>query len=217
MIRQRRACCRVRGEVHGSFENPYFELRPDVWCAFAAADVDVLIRQVSTYEWGQDPSALRQLEAEALRAAGTPNAAPMEKRLVAALGSAQTQAARDAYCRDLSVLGTSVSVPALAPMLLKADTAEMAVMRWRRIPGQAATDALRKALPQAPASAKTGYCELAWPSPRRCFCRGIRPLLTASDPRLVEASATALAHIGTPDARQALMSATELRLSRMHC
>ncbi len=175
--------------------------------ALAAADVDALIRQVSTYDWGQDPSALRQLEAEAFHAAGTPNAAPLEKRLVAALSSAQTPAARDAYCRDLSVLGTSVSVPALAPMLLKADTAEMARYALERIPGQAATDALRKALPQAPASAKTGIVNSLGRRRDAASVPGIRPLLTASDPRLVEASATALAHIGTPDARQALMSA----------
>lgn len=176
--------------------------------AFAALDVDALIRQVSTYDWGQDPSALRQLEAESLRVAGTPNSAPLEKRLVAALSSAQTQAARDAYCRDLSVLGTSASVPALAPMLLKADTAEMARYALERIPGQAATDALRKALPQAPPSAKTGIVNSLGRRRDAASVPAIKPLLTASDPRLVEASATALSHIGTPDARHALISST---------
>lgn len=175
--------------------------------AVNAADVDALIRQVSSYEWGQDPSAVRQLEAETLHSAGTHAASTLEKRLDAALGKAQTQAARDAYCRDLSVIGTAASVPALAPMLLRAETAEMARYALERIPDKAAVEALRRALPQAPPSAKAGIVNSLGLRRDAASARAIKALLSSSDPRIAQASAAALAHIATSEAREALMAA----------
>ena len=176
--------------------------------AFAAADTDLLIRQVSVYEWGKDPSAVRQLDAEVLSSAGTAQAAPLEQRIAAALAGAKTLAARDAYCRYLSVIGTSGSVPALAPLLLNADTVEMARYALERIPGDAASDALRQALPQAPARAKPGIVVSLGRRRDVASVKLIRGLLASPDARLAQASATALAHIATPEARQALLTAT---------
>ncbi|MDZ4798466.1 MAG: HEAT repeat domain-containing protein [Bryobacteraceae bacterium] len=174
----------------------------------SAADAGTWIQQVAGYDFGGDPTALRALEAETLRATGQPaQARDLEKRLIAALPSARNNAARDSFCRNLAIVGSSASVPALAALLNRADTLEMARYALERIPGPEATGALRKALPQTGGAGKAG---LAVSLGRRRDAASVpllRPLLASSDRPLTEAAATALAHIGTPAAREALLSA----------
>jgi HEAT repeat protein len=158
------------------------------------ADPETLVRQVAAYDFGKDPAAVRELEALVLRSGPA-----MEKLLLSGMASAQTLAAKDAFCRDLAIAGTDAAVPKLAAMLLDPDTAEMARYAMERIPGARAAAALRDALARIVVS--LGRRKDAASAP------AIKTLLASKDIRLAEAAAAALGNIGTPKARAALLAA----------
>ena len=66
--------------------------------------------------------------------------------LIAGLASARTLAAKDAFCRDLALLGGDAAVPSLGALLAAPETAEMARYALERIPGERSAAALRQAL-----------------------------------------------------------------------
>ena len=111
-------------------------------CAVAlyGADQEALVRQVAAYEFGKDPTAVRELEKLTLR-----SGAAIEKLLLSGLASARTLAAKDAFCRDLAIAGGDAAVAKLAVMLLDPDTAEMARYALERIPNASAASRLRDA------------------------------------------------------------------------
>lgn len=161
-----------------------------------AADLGTLIPRVAEYDFGKDPEAVRQLEATVLNSAGTKIAPDLEKQILAGLASAKTLAAKDAFCRNLSVIGSAASVPALAPLLLKPETVEMARFALERIPGDAASAALRKALPQVPARAQAGIVGSLGRRKDSAAVAAIVPLLASPDAALHAAATGSLADIG---------------------
>ena len=121
-----------------------------------AAETESLVRRVALYEFGSDPAAVRELAAVTLHTAGGNDAAALEKLLIAGLGTAKTLAAKDAFCRDLAMVGGDAAVPKLAAMLLAPDTAEMARYALERIPGARVDAALRDALKRTSPPVQTG-------------------------------------------------------------
>lgn len=172
-----------------------------------AEDLTKTLQQVATYEYGKEPAGVRTLEAAVTGASGTPEAAAMEKQVITALARASTLAGKDAMCRALAVVGTSASVPSLAPMLTDPSTAEMARYALERIPGTAATEALRAALPKSPAPSKPGLVVSLGRRKDQASVSAIKPLLSSPDPALAGAAASALAQIGNSEAQDALRKA----------
>src|SRR5262245_43499158 len=105
------------------------------------ADPKALVLQVAAYDYGKDPSAVRELEALVLH-----SGASLEELLLTGLSSSRTLAAKDIFCRLLAVAGADRAVTALAPMLLQPDTAEMARYALEQIPGDLSLRALHDAL-----------------------------------------------------------------------
>ncbi len=173
-----------------------------VTAALYATDPEALVRQVATYDFGKDPSAVRELEALALRSGPA-----IEKLLLSGLASARTLAAKDAFCRGLAVAGSGAAAPALAAMLAKLDTAEMARYALERIPGAQAAARLRDALSRTSPPVRTGIVVSLGRRKDAASVPAIRLLLDAKDRQLAEAAAAALGHIGTPEAREALLAA----------
>ena len=112
--------------------------------ALFGADPATLVRQVAVYDFGKDPAAVRELEALVLQSAGGKDARAIEKLLVAGLTSGTTLAAKDAFCRDLALIGGDAAVAPLGAMLVAPETAEMARYAVERIPGQRSAAALRE-------------------------------------------------------------------------
>jgi HEAT repeat protein len=172
-----------------------------------AADPEALVRQVAAYDFGADPAALRELETLAYHSAGTSEAARIERLLIAGLDSARSLAAKDALCRDLAILGGDAAVGKLGSMLLDPNMAEMARYALERIPGERSAAALRAALPRTSPPVQTGIVVSLGRRKDAASVTALKRLLASKDARLLEATAAALGSIGTPEARNVLMSA----------
>jgi len=189
--------------------------------------LDQAFEALKTYDWGTDPKVLQPID-DAIVATHTDAAArkALEDRLIAALGTAPSRAAKDAICRALRTVGTAAAVPALAALLPNAELSHMARYALERIPDPAAGAALRVALPGVSGQLKIGIIGSlgvrgadgeavpagGWFSfLRRPDRSGTVPvlgaLLTDTDAAVARAAACALGDIGTPAAGQALMAA----------
>ena len=180
------------------------------WAAcglLCGADPISLIQKVEGYEFGADPSAVRELEALAFRTAETRDAAPLEKLLLSGLQSTRTLAAKDALCRDLAMIGSDAAAPQLATMLLDPPTAEMARYALERIGSAQAKAVLRGALARTSPPVVTGIVISLGRLRDKAAVEAIRPLLEAKDGPTAAAAAEALGNIGNAAARDALLTA----------
>ncbi len=182
-----------------------------LFCAACAvlsgAEPKVLIQQLAGYEFGSDPSVVRELENLAFHAFGSQAAPVLEKLLLEGLPSARTAAAKDALLRDLAIVGGETAIPQLAGMLNQPDTVEMARYAIERIGGPQATAALRAALPRASAAARPGIVISLGRLRDEGAVIAIQPLLGSKDVPTASAAANALANIGSASARDALLAA----------
>ncbi len=113
----------------------------------APANLEQVLSQVATYDWGQSREPLTQWTALEQAAYKDPAALKaLEKKLSAILKTKAPLAARQFVCQRLSIIGTAASVPVLADMLKDAQTADMARYALARIPGPEVDGALLKAL-----------------------------------------------------------------------
>jgi HEAT repeat protein len=130
------------------------------------------------------------------------NPAEIEPRMGALLASNVPPPAKDFICRELSVYGTSVSVPFLAPLLLDKELSHLSRFALERIGGAQASTALRNALPSAPANLKLGIIN----SLGNMRDQKAAPLLAAllKEGASARAARLALAKIGGPEATRAL-------------
>jgi HEAT repeat protein len=119
--------------------------------AQTAADMEVVLAKISTYQYGADPAPLVQLDETVGRLSGSADKRRMaEGLLLKFVQSNATPAGKESAFRQLSLVGSTASVPVLAPLLIKVDTAELARYALAAIPGSEADDALRQALGRAP-------------------------------------------------------------------
>ena len=171
------------------------------------ADPEQLVRRVAVYDFGSDPSAVRELETLTLGAAAGKDAPGIEKLLLAGLGLARTLAAKDAFCRDLAIIGGDRAVPTLAAMLARPETAEMARYALDRIPGTRSAEAMRAALARTSPAVQAGIVASLGRRMDAQSVDAIEPLLISSEPALAAAAAAALGRIATARARDALLDA----------
>lgn len=116
--------------------NEWFEASPDPWDALAAL------------EFGADRTVAFAAES-AVWISDDAQRADLEKKLLAALeNSSGRPAATLAICRLLAMVGGDESVPALAQLLKNPATASTARLALEPMPGEAASAALRDALPE---------------------------------------------------------------------
>jgi HEAT repeat protein len=176
--------------------------------ALAQARLETLLAKIATYEYGDSREPLAQftrLAEDSLRSPAT--ISQIEAALLKFLQSEATPAAKDFALRELSRIATDKSVPALAGMLAQPETAEMARYALARIPGNAADDALVRALPKAPGSVRIGIVNSLGQRRTQKSVPALRPLLISKEPGLAEAAAAALSDIGDQTALEALGTA----------
>lgn len=81
----------------------------------------------------------------------------LEAKLIAVLTAAgATMAARDFACRQLALIGSEKCIPALAPLLASAETADLARRALDALPFPSVDAAYRAALPGLAGGAKAG-------------------------------------------------------------
>ena len=161
--------------------------------------------KVKSYDWGQSRAALSDLE-EAMRKAHS-NAGQLrgfEKGLLDVLTSDAKQAGKQWACRQLSLIGTEISVPILGKMLTDEETSDMARYALERIPSPEVNRILREAMPKAKGKVKVGIINSL--GQRRCpkAVGALGELAGGSNKMIADAALAALGQIATADAAKAL-------------
>lgn len=162
-----------------------------------------------TYDWGVDPKVLAPVD-EAIMASRGDAAArkELEAKIAAVLAGSAPRAAKDYACRQLRTIGTAAAVPALAALLADGELSHMARYALERIPDAAAGQALRDALPKTKGGLKIGLIGSLGVRGEADSVTPLAKLLTDADAAVAASAALALGTIGSPEAGQALASAT---------
>lgn len=173
-----------------------------VTAGIQAGTLDEAFTALARFERGDDPAVVHPIEQAVREVHGNPSArTALERRLTACLTPAYSAAARMFVCRELAVIGSAASVPALAPLLLDQDLSHMARYALERIPGPEADTALREALGKASGTLLVGIIHSI--AVRR-DARSVPQLASILGGQAAAAAAKALGEIGTADAARAL-------------
>ncbi|MCL4690914.1 MAG: HEAT repeat domain-containing protein [Candidatus Hydrogenedentes bacterium] len=166
------------------------------------------LQQIRTYEFGQNREMLSVVQDYCTKSYG--DAAmrqQIEQGLIEILGSDATYDCKDFVCRQLYVIGTDASVPALAKMLTDEKHSDMARYALESIEGEAADDALLTALGNADDRVQVGIINSIGMRGQEEAVADLATLLNDPDPAVAKASATALGRIGGEKAADALAKA----------
>jgi HEAT repeat protein len=171
------------------------------------ADLEPALAKIASYEFSQPREPLIEFEAYLRDAIARRTELPrVEARLVRMLGPGTTVAGKDFVCRQLSLIGTSASVPALVPLLKDGASARIALYALERIPGDAAGDALRASLAASSGMQRIGFIDtLGWRREEKSV-KPLAALLGAPDDAVSGAAYHALGEIGSPAALAAIRS-----------
>ncbi len=180
--------------------------------ALAATDVNAFSRmlgKIKTYDFGDSRADIIKAEDMIRESAGRPEMKDIEKQLDDLLKSDATYAAKDFVCRQLSVVGTEASVPALAPMLTDAKYSDMVRYALQRIDGAAVNEALRESLPKATGKAKVGIINTLGVRGCTKAVPALAGLMGDANETTAIAAAAALGNIADPCATAALAKAKD--------
>lgn len=178
--------------------------------AVQAQGGDSLVETVKAYDFGQSREALTAISDQIRKAYGKPDELKkFEAGLVAVLKSDAKYAGKQYACRELSIIGTDQSVPALAGMLTSEEYSDMARYALERIPGEAVDKALRDALTKTQGKVQVGIVNSLGERGCRSAAPEIAKMAGSSDPMVSCAAISALGKIGGPDALAALNKALQ--------
>jgi HEAT repeat protein len=164
-----------------------------------------LLERSMTYDFGQSRALLTEIEDQMKSIYGSPEELrKAEAVLLAALESESSLALKDFICRQLSVIGTEQSVPALARMLGDAKTAAPAQYALVRISSPAADAALIEHLSSGDPSLRIGILSTLGMRKSAGAVGAIAPLMSDPDKETADAAISAMGQIGTADAAKAL-------------
>jgi len=174
------------------------------------AELQELLEQVKAYDWGSSRLALTEVSDTIKAAFGSPaKLSEIEKSLIGILQSDATYAGKQYVCRELSVIGTEQSVPALAKMLTNDEYADMARYALERIPAEAVNEALRDALPKTSGKTKVGIINSLGERKDSKSASALSKLIYDSDNMIADAAASALGKIGGSQATKVLAEAKD--------
>lgn len=172
------------------------------------ADLDKAFEALKTYKTGDDPAPVQGPIDKAVMAVqgNMANRAALERRLAATLTPAYSYVARSFVCRQLALIGTPASVPALAPLVLEEELSVHARNALERIAGEESAKALRDALGQAKGRTRIGVINSVVARRDAASTRVLIKIL-GEDQDSAAAAAKALGEIGTAEAAKALAAA----------
>ncbi len=172
------------------------------------ADLDKAFEALKTYKTGDDPAPVQGPIDKAVMAVqgNMANRAALERRIAATLTPAYSYVARSFVCRQLALIGTQASVPALAPLVLEEELSVHARNALERIAGEESAKALRDALGQAKGRTRIGVINSVVARRDAASTRVLIKIL-GEDQDSAAAAAKALGEIGTAEAAKALAAA----------
>jgi len=130
-----------------------------------------------------------------------------ESELIALLKSDANPADKALACKKLAIYGSAEAVPALAPLLADERLASWARIALEAIPGPAADEALRQAVPKLQGRLLVGVINSIGVRRDAKAVDTLVPKLADTDPEVASASAVALGRIGGTRAAKALSGA----------
>jgi len=174
-------------------------------CLAAGEGADKAFEALKTYDWGTDRNVLKPID-DAVVASHKDAAArkDLETRLAGVLGTDASRAAKDFVCRQLSLIGTAPSVPALAGLLADEKLSHMARYALERMPCPEAVAAMRDALPKVKGRVKVGVINSLGVRRDAESLAAMVALLGDSDEETVAAAVAAVGAIGNAEAAKAL-------------
>ena len=153
---------------------------------------------------GADSTVLIPIERAVMEVHGNETArAALEKRLVAYLGGSYSSVTRSFVCRQLVLIGSAASVPAVTPLVLDEELSVHARNVLEHIPGPESEKALRDALGQAKGRTRIGVINSVAARRDAASTPALIKIL-GEDPESAAAAAKALGEIGTSEAAKAL-------------
>ena len=159
------------------------------------------------FKVGTDSTGLIPIEQAVMAVHGNESArAALEKRLLQYLGSAYSSVTRSFVCRQLVLIGSTASVPAVTPLIPDEELSVHARNVLEHIPGPESEKALRDALGQARGRTRIGVMNSV-AARRDAASTPVLIRILGDDPQSAAAAAKALGEIGTPEAAKALAAA----------
>jgi hypothetical protein len=159
------------------------------------------------FKTGVDATVLIPIERAVMEVHGNETArAALEKRLVAYLGGSHSSVTRSFVCRQLVLIGSAASVPAVTPLVLDEELSVHARNVLEHIPGPESEKALRDALGQAKGRTRIGVINSVAARRDAASTPALIKIL-GEDPDSAAAAAKALGEIGTSEAAKALAAA----------
>lgn len=186
-----------------------------VWsCELWAADAAGALRAIRSYTAGQSRQGLAAVQALVSAAATEAARGELAAALAAELGSDATADAKRFVCAQLSLVAGDAEVPALAACLRDKELAHAARAALERIPGAAASAALRAALAGAQGPELAGIINSLGIRRDAEAVKAIAPFLGDARIEVVESALDALGNIGTAESAAALDAAGKTLRSR---
>jgi len=177
---------------------------------FQPSSLDAILKKVASYEYGQNEEILSQLRDYVWAIRNSPESSQLcEERLAEFLKSKATLAAKMAVCRQLRMIGTSVSVPVLEEMLLREETSDMARYALEKIPGASADRALIEGLRKSEGKVKIGIISSLGGREVQDCVPILGELIYDPDASIGISATKALGQIANPDAALLLSNALE--------
>jgi hypothetical protein len=159
------------------------------------------------FKLGTDSTVLIPIERAVMEVHGNETArAALEQRLLAYLGGSSSSVTRSFVCRQLVLIGSAASVPAVTPLVLDEELSVHARNALERIPGPESDKALREALGQAKGRTRIGVINSVAVRRDAASTPALIRILS-EDPDSAAAAAKALGEIGTSEAAKALVAA----------
>jgi len=182
----------------------------NAWKQAQVARVDEILKEIVTYEFGDSRERFTELNDIIIESYGMDDfRAQVAQKLAGLLSSDATLAFKQYACRQLFVIGTAEQVPAIAPLLLDADTSDMARYALERMPGPEVCEALVNALGKADGMIKVGIINTLGERGNKKVIPEFAALAAGPDPAVAAAALAALGKIGGPEAAKALAQAKD--------
>lgn len=171
--------------------------------------LDQAFEALKTYDWGQDRKVLNPIDEAVIATQKDAGArAELEKRLADVLSTDVSYDAKQFVCRQLMIVGTAQTVPALAALLSDAKLSHMARYALERNPAPAAAEALRAALPKLEGALKIGVISSLGTRQDEASVPALAQLAGEGDEAVARSAAAALGAIRSPAAAKALAQAS---------
>lgn len=175
--------------------------------AASAKTADDLLKEISTYQFGQSREPLTQVEDWVRVNLASPELSQAIANTLAGLLAANaTRDCKQFVCRQLAVIGTDENVPAIAALLANADTADMARYALQRMQSPAVDAALLAALEGA-GDAAAGIINTLGERRSVVAVKALASYVMSDNMKVADAAISALGKIGGSKAAKILAKA----------